>query len=217
VRCAYCKVLACVSGSKNFPKNCPMSNFADVLERARNEYQRDEKVKKIASIAGIVEASGYIEWPRLREIIEFARLIDARKIGLAFCIGLRDEAAVVSQILERAGFEVYSVNCKVGSIPKEELGIPKDYQWVSKTGYVIGFVTCNPIGQAMLLNAYGTDLNVMLGLCVGHDTLFIKFSEAPVTVLAAKDRAFGHSPLLAIYTYYGKKYLEKYLEEKRER
>ena len=59
---------------------------------------------------------------------------------------------------------------------------------------------CNPIGQAKLLNEAKTDLNIVLGLCVGHDTLFFKYSDAPVTVLAVKDRVLAHNPLGAVYT-----------------
>ena len=59
---------------------------------------------------------------------------------------------------------------------------------------------CNPIGQAKLLNEAGTGLNVVVGLCVGHDSLFFQHSEAPVTVLVAKDRVTGHNPAAALYT-----------------
>ena len=59
---------------------------------------------------------------------------------------------------------------------------------------------CNPIGQAELLNRAGTELNVAVGLCVGHDSLFFRHSEAPVTVLVAKDRVTGHNPIAALYT-----------------
>jgi uncharacterized metal-binding protein len=41
---------------------------------------------------------------------------------------------------------------------------------------------------------------VLLGLCVGDDTLFIKHAKAPVTVLAVKDRVLAHNPLGALYT-----------------
>ena len=58
---------------------------------------------------------------------------------------------------------------------------------------------CNPLGQARALDQAGTELNLLLGLCVGHDSLFMKHSVAPVTVLAAKDRVLGHNPLAAIY------------------
>jgi uncharacterized metal-binding protein len=58
---------------------------------------------------------------------------------------------------------------------------------------------CNPILQASILNREQTDFNILLGLCVGHDALFFKYAKAPCTVLAVKDRVFGHNPLAAIY------------------
>jgi uncharacterized metal-binding protein len=54
--------------------------------------------------------------------------------------------------------------------------------------------------QAKLLNEQKTDLNVIVGLCVGHDSLFIKYSDAPVTTLITKDRVLGHNPAAALYT-----------------
>jgi len=59
---------------------------------------------------------------------------------------------------------------------------------------------CNPLGQAAVLDAEGCELNILLGLCVGDDVLFIKHSNAPVTVLAVKDRVLAHNPLGALYT-----------------
>jgi len=58
---------------------------------------------------------------------------------------------------------------------------------------------CNPIAQAQILNEQLTDFNIVVGLCVGHDSLFFKHSEAPVTVLVAKDRVLGHNPAAALY------------------
>jgi uncharacterized metal-binding protein len=43
-------------------------------------------------------------------------------------------------------------------------------------------------------------LDYLIGLCVGHDSLFFKHSDAPVTVLVAKDRVLGHNPVAALYT-----------------
>ncbi|MEZ4527485.1 MAG: DUF1847 domain-containing protein [Desulfobacterales bacterium] len=45
--------------------------------------------------------------------------------------------------------------------------------------------------QAMVLNQESTELNVMLGLCVGHDSLFLKYAKALCTVLVVKDRVLG--------------------------
>jgi uncharacterized metal-binding protein len=58
---------------------------------------------------------------------------------------------------------------------------------------------CNPVAQAMILNDAGVHFNILLGLCVGHDSLFFKYADAPVTVLAVKDRVTGHNPLAAVY------------------
>jgi len=59
---------------------------------------------------------------------------------------------------------------------------------------------CNPISQAMVLNDDKTDFNILLGLCVGHDSLFIKYANAYTTVLVVKDRVLGHNPVAALYT-----------------
>ncbi|HNV64302.1 MAG TPA: DUF1847 domain-containing protein, partial [Smithellaceae bacterium] len=59
---------------------------------------------------------------------------------------------------------------------------------------------CNPIAQALIVNRQKTQFNILLGLCVGHDSLFFKYAKAPTTVLAVKDRVTGHNPLAAVYT-----------------
>ncbi|MCF8009224.1 MAG: DUF1847 domain-containing protein [Halanaerobiales bacterium] len=51
-----------------------------------------------------------------------------------------------------------------------------------------------------LLKECETDFNIVLGHCVGHDSFFFNYSEASVTVLAAKDRVLGHNLLAVIYT-----------------
>jgi uncharacterized metal-binding protein len=213
MNCSNCSKLACLVGAKRKPPNCPMESYPEVYEKAKLLYEEPEN-KKMAHSAGIVEATGYIEWPRLKDTIEFAKLMKYKRLGIAFCVGLRSESKKIQQILESYGFEVASILCKTGSFTKSEVGeIPEEFQMTSKTGYAIGFVSCNPIGQALLLNEVGTELNIIVGLCVGHDSLFIKYSNAPVTVLIAKDRRLAHNPAAAIYTYYYDKYFHKDLRE----
>lgn len=75
----------------------------------------------------------------------------------------------------------------------------------------IGPAMCNPIMQARLLNKAQTDLNVVIGLCVGHDSLFYKYSDAYVTTLVTKDRVTGNNPVAALYTansYHHKKFFK---------
>ena len=99
-------------------------------------------------------------------------------------------------------FEPYAVICKGAGKAKSSVGIPKECE-------AIGSAMCNPILQARLLNRAHTDLNVVIGLCVGHDSLFYKYSEAYVTTLVTKDRVTGNNPAAALYTaqsYYKKKF-----------
>jgi uncharacterized metal-binding protein len=100
--------------------------------------------------------------------------------------------------LKSAGFELDSVACKTGGIPKEYLGVKED-QKVHPGNYE---AMCNPLCQAKILERAGTEFNILLGLCVGHDTLFIKYTNTPMTVLAVKDRALGHNPLAVLYGNY---------------
>ncbi len=192
--CAKCGVYSCWKGDMaRLPQNCPMREHTDVYEKAASAYR--EAAGELACHSARVEKAGYGAWPRVREIMEFSRLCGFTKLGLAFCVGLRREALEVCKIFESNGFTVASVMCKTGARSKEELGLRDDEKVHSGRFEAM----CNPVAQAMLLNKEQTDLNVLLGLCVGHDSLFIKYSSAPITVLAVKDRVTGHNPLAAIY------------------
>lgn len=133
---------------------------------------------------------------RLEEIIKFAKRAGYCRLGLAFCIGLAHEAEFVAKVLARH-FRVDSVCCKLGGLDKDEHGMSK----IDPGKFE---VACNPIGQAKMLNRAETDLNIQLGLCLGHDILFQKYAEAPVTVLAVKDRALANNPMGVAYGSYWK-------------
>ena len=190
------------------PDNCPTLHHAQ-LKREAMTVLNDPAVFKFARQASLQEASGYTNRdqgyaqirpikPRIVETIEFARRMGCTRLGLVFCIGLRREAETVHRILETNGFEVVSVLCKVGRVPKSELDLEQknhiDQQIETES-------MCNPILQAFILNQEKTELNILLGLCVGHDSLLIKYAEGMCTVLAVKDRLMGHNPLAAVYTY----------------
>ena len=71
----------------------------------------------------------------------------------------------------------------------------------------------HPITQAKILNDERTQLNIAVGLCVGHDALFFKYADAPTTVLIAKDRVFGHNPAAALYL--SESYYQKLMREEK--
>jgi uncharacterized metal-binding protein len=172
-----------------------MADESDALREAREAYAEKE-TRQLALAAARTEADRYPLEPRVEEVMSFARRIGATKLGIASCVGLIREARLLQDIFEANGFEVASVCCKVGSIPKEEIGLADEEK--IRPGQFEAL--CSPIGQAKLLNAAGTGLNVLVGLCVGHDSLFFRHSEAPVTVLVAKDRVTGHNPAAVLYT-----------------
>jgi len=191
--CADCGVYACRSQDfEKIPLNCPMRDREN-LDAIVKEYEKDE-VRAFHRTAAIVEKEGYCRWPRLRETMEFARRLGYRRLGVAFCVGFRNEAKTLAKILRQNGFEVVSVACKCGGYDKSIVGIAEEQK-------IHGSVEsmCNPIAQAELLNQSGTDFNIALGLCVGHDSLFYRYSHAMVTTLVSKDRALGHNPAAALY------------------
>ena len=186
------------------PAFCPMKLVPEVIETAVSEYDNAE-VKEFARQASLQEFECYerlpdglrTKNPRILELIQFAHKCGYKKLGLAFCVGLLNETRLLTDILENNSFEVVSVCCKVGAIPKEKIGIKAEEKirgadkWESM---------CNPIAQAEILNSEKVDLAIMLGLCIGHDTLFIRYCRVPMTVIAVKDRVTGHNPLAALYT-----------------
>ncbi len=184
--CALCSIHACSSGElNNAPKNCPC--ISKKMDDIKSLYD-DKENYKIAQSSALVVSEYYGEKTRLEETMLFAKKCGYKKIGLAFCIGLTNESKIVSKVLSYNGFEVSSVICKNGHISKKLIDI-------NNTKVAM----CNPIGQAVFLNESKTDLNIVLGLCVGHDSLFIKYSSAPVTVFAVKDRVLCHNPLAVVY------------------
>lgn len=190
--CASCNVLSCWTNDREkMPKNCPMHK-QELMDEAKQRY---EAFSEFFVTSSEIEILGYGRWTRMKEILELCRRMGYKKIGIAFCAGMRDETRVITRIMREHGLEVVSVICKTGGVPKEEMGIreeckAKPYEFES---------ICNPIAQAQLLNEQETEFNVAVGLCVGHDSLFCKHSNALVTTLIAKDRALAHNPIGAIY------------------
>jgi uncharacterized metal-binding protein len=185
------------------PAFCPMKLMPDVITEALSEYDKPE-VREFARLASIQEAECYerlpdglrTRLPRIEELIQFSRKCGYKRLGIAHCGGLFKEAGLLTDILENNGFEVASVQCKTGAISKERIGLGPDEKIALPEDWE---TMCNPIAQAMMLNRAKVDLAIMLGLCIGHDTLFIRYCEVPLTVLAVKDRVFGHNPLAALY------------------
>jgi len=189
-RCARCGSKDCSGGKDCF----------DRREAHRALYD-DEAIAQLHRAATAIEGRHYCEATRLEEIILFARELGCRRLGLVFCIGLSDEAAEVERILSKH-FDVVSVCCKVCGLDKADFDLEQIDESRRES-------ICNSAGQAALLNEAGTELNIICGLCVGHDAVFSQVSEAPVTTFLAKDRVLAHNPAGAIYCQYVRRRFEE--------
>jgi len=187
------------------PGNCPSREHLEVIKESFELYKGDSADAKMAQVAARVEGLCYepvpgseavnARWTRVEDTIAFAKLMGFEKIGIATCIGLLEETDRLMAILKGQGFTPVSVCCKTGSIDKLELGLEES----DKVRPGTFEPACNPVAQAKLLNRAKTELNIIVGLCVGHDILFTKYSEAPVTTLVVKDRVTGHNPVSVLY------------------
>ena len=109
-----------------------------------------------------------------------------------------DEALRLTSFLEEQQFEVASVQCKCGGVDKTMFGVSEEYK-IRPSEFA---AACNPLLQAELLSKAGTEINVIIGLCIGIDMIFTRASKAPVTTLIVKDRLLGHNPLIGLYSRY---------------
>lgn len=208
--CARCSIPKteqyCRTEKGRGPADCPSIRHKKMAQKALAGTLPQEL--EFARQAAIQECAGYIRdgshagltpsKPRIVEIVEFSRRMGYTKLGLIFCGGLMQEGAIVQEILETNGFMVVSAMCKAGRIPKSAYGVTREQQLDTTRD---AETACNPKFQALLVNKAKVDFNILLGLCVGHDSLAIRHLRAPTTVLAVKDRLLGNSPLAAIYMY----------------
>jgi uncharacterized metal-binding protein len=213
--CSNCSLLWQKQGATNCwsdpatrparPAYCPSGPHDELIRGAFDEYAGTAADARLARMAAKVEGLCYqpipgsdavnARWTRVEDLVALARLMGWRKVGIATCIGLLDESQKLSEILRAQGLEPFSACCKAGSIDKLELGLVES----DKVRPGTFEPACNPIAQARIFNAMGMEMNIILGLCVGHDMLFGKHSDAPVTTLVVKDRVTGHNPAAVLY------------------
>jgi len=194
-QCAKCTVFRCRTrdaGTK-VPPSCPTEKYPDIVSESIEKSKLPENMKinlawrqMMDNLRDPDKGREMWSWTRVDEIMEYARIRGMKRIGIATCIGLIWEAKLLTEILEQRGFEVISVSCLCGEVKAKDVGIGGQ-----------GF--CNPIMQAEILNQEGSELNIMLGLCLGHDIIFLRNCIAETTPLVVKDSALGHNTVAALY------------------
>ena len=196
--CSDCGTHHCDKRTSEYPPFC-LTTATDKarLEEIRLAYQDEPRIAKMFSAAAEIDAEHYCKISRLEEIILFAKKIGAKKVGIATCMGLMTEATIMTKIFKAKGIDDYlCVGCKAGANSKEDVGIPREHKINPDKEFE---PACNPILQAEILNNAETDLNILVGLCVGHDAIFTMHAKAPCVTFTVKDKLLQHNPLAAIY------------------
>ncbi len=106
--CAQCKTRFCIKGiseEKELPEFCPMKKEKKLIVKSLKEY-RNEKMREFYPLSvlnkkevyEVVRGERIPVRPRVKELIEFANKLDIKKIGIAFCVGLSEEALILTKI-----------------------------------------------------------------------------------------------------------------------
>lgn len=183
---------------RGYPDYCQASRFRDEIDQTRRSYRNPEVVElyKAACKVGAVN-DGYRS--RIEEALDFTRQMSFAKVGFAACTAFRSELEILTKLFTNGGIEVVGVSCAVGRVSAEARKLPELAEYLN--------AGCNPLAQAAILNKSGTELNFILGLCMGHDILFTRHSKAPVSTLIVKDRLMGNNPAAALYGYHARRAL----------
>lgn len=194
-----CEKQGCWHGTEQgIPSYCQANNHIKEIDRAKNEYKTPDVID-IYKAACVVGARKDGLRPRIEEALDFAKELKLSRIGFASCTALAYELRLIMKLFKENGFAVFCVGCQIGRVTAEDRGIPEFGKYVNST--------CNPIAQAEILNSEGTQLNFILGLCIGHDILFNRYSSAPVSTLIVKDRLMGNNPVAVLHGWHARRAL----------
>ncbi len=182
MNCTSCNTKVC----RKEQISCEKESFvkSEIIE----QYQEESHIGVIKAAAKLVDSGRVGTLSRLEEIIEFAKLMNYQKIGLAYCYGMEQYAKAIETILAAEWFDISAVSCSVGGLKQSEVN----------SSSCIHKVSCNPLGQAEQLNAEKVDLSLVVGICLGHDILLNRNLNMDFTTLVVKDRKYNHAPLEGI-------------------
>jgi uncharacterized metal-binding protein/predicted Fe-Mo cluster-binding NifX family protein len=189
VDCISCREKVCLTGkecallSRNSPRTLPESKEVERILEAGLDIACEEERKLC----------------RLSEVIYFCLEMKYKRIGIAYCSELQEPAEILTQVMRRF-FDVFPICCKIGGLSVSDPFSLKNPD--SSPGERREFIACNPRGQAEVLNRLKTDINIIVGLCVGSDSVFTEASEAGVTTLFVKDKSLANNPIGALYSDY---------------
>lgn len=164
----------------------------DRREEYLHKYAVEDNQMVVRSASELVDNGRAGSLNRLEEIIEYAKSRNYRTLGVAYCYGLEKEAKLLQIHLSTAGFQTAMISCTVDGVTESDINPIKTSQAVS----------CNPMGQANVLNDSGAEFTILMGLCLGHDIMIQKQLNMDFTTWLVKDRVSLHRPLNGLPGYH---------------
>jgi uncharacterized metal-binding protein/rhodanese-related sulfurtransferase len=166
---------------------------SDRREEYLNKYKVDDNQTIVRAASELVDNGRAGMLNRLEEIVEYAKSKKYQTLGVAYCYGLEKEAILLQSYLSKAGFQTAMISCTVDGVTEADINTTKTNNAIS----------CNPIGQANVINGSGAELTILMGLCLGHDILIQKQLNMDFTTWLVKDRVTNHRPLDGLPGYEG--------------
>ena len=177
------------SPGQKIPQRCPALGNKKALTHAIDEYRRPNSIaNRLYGGFSKLVGSGGSKRSRIEHIMEFSRAVGFQRIGIAACAFYLPQIYYLRSILEDHGFSCMGLSCKIGGLTFADIGIPNDSNWI----------LCNPLAQAFILNDFQTELNITVGLCMGHDLIFQSYSNAPVTNYTVKEKISDDNPVATL-------------------
>lgn len=174
-------------------KGCRISQpCTDRSQEYLDQYDTDETQPVTRAASKLVDNGRAGTLSRLAEIAEYAKLRKYRTLGVAYCYGMEREAGLLREYLTKEGFRTVMTSCTVDGIAESKVNTSKTDRSVS----------CNPIGQANVLNSSDAEFTILMGLCLGHDILIQKNLSMDYTTWIVKDRVTKHRPMDALPGYH---------------
>jgi uncharacterized metal-binding protein len=155
-----------------------MESHPEVFPAAEKVYRENEQTAALSRGSAIVENLGYINWPRLRDIIELSRQMKFHHITVAGCIEMDAEIEKTVTILNEYHLPTEGIRCD--ACLQDDPG-----------GSLIKF--------AQSTAELHTDFLINLGLCVAAEAQTEKNNRIPQTVFVVRDVKTHNNPAINLY------------------
>ena len=147
-------------------KTCPFRDSSRFYSNSLGKFELEPDYEELFE-RGISKA-------RANEVLEYAKKMNYKKLGVAVCYALLSECRLFINSLRENAIKCVVVVCGPEASKTPSLNLDEIDSYV---------VVCDPLSQAEILNSKKTDFNIIVGLCLGNDSLLVKNLNALSSIL----------------------------------